>query len=129
MADRFCEHLQDYGTLFSSAESFYLVCNDLVEQVLAGGSDPEQVEDLAEAVENWVGSDRELRQTLVDLALEGRGKVPKKKPNATKRHGTVRCSECGFVIPKLTYSDWTVAGTGLVQFHGQELPTKELAGV
>ena len=126
MADRFCEHLQDYGAQYSKAEAAYRHCNGLVESILAGEVDSEQVEQLAMAVEEWMASDRSLRESIVDLAHLGRVKVPRKKPHATKRHGTIRCSECGFKIIKLKYSEWAISANGLAHFQGKELLEEEM---
>jgi hypothetical protein len=125
MAQRFCEHLQDYGSLYADAEAAYLQCNELVDQALTDESGNSPGKSLADAVSDWLAADGDLRNALVDLAASGRVKVPKKKPRAIKRHGTIRCSRCGFKVLKLKYSAWEVAANGLVQYQGNELPVSE----
>lgn len=125
MAHRFCEHLQDYGSLFAQAEAAYHYCNELVDSILADGLADGNGDALSAAVAAWVLADKVLRDSLVELARAGRVQVPRKKQHAIKRHGTIRCSQCGFKILKLKYADWEVAANGLVQYHGDELPTQE----
>ena len=126
MAHRFCEHLQDYGALFAKAEMSYRLCNELLKDALAEGLGTDQAELLSGAVEEWLRDDGEMRAALVELATTGRVKVPKKKPHATKRHGTIRCSECGFKIIKLKYSEWAISANGLAHFQGKELLEEEM---
>ena len=121
MAQRFCDHLQDYGALYERVETCEARCNELFAGILANGSNPAAVGELIGAVEAWRQVDRELRAALVELVSEGRILIPKKKPRAVMRHGAPCCSECGLRIPKLRLQGWEIAANGAVAFQGREL--------
>ena len=129
MSDQFCEHLNDYGLLYSKAEASYRNCNSLVERILAEGPDRGQVELLTAALEEWQKDDREMREALVILATTDKIKIPRKKPHAHKRHGSPRCAVCGFPVPKLKFPEWNIAANGTVAFQGNELPVGQPAPV
>ena len=120
MSPRFCEHLEEYGSLYTRVEASYLQCNDLVARILSEGADAELVESLTVALDEWLLAGQELRSALVDLVADGRVLIPKMKPHARKRHGSFRCSKCRFEIPTLKFSDWQFAGNGTVSFQGED---------
>lgn len=123
MPHRFCAHLQDYGQLYQQAEEAYRACNEWLDGVLQDGPGRESLDRLTAALENWLERDRLLREALVELAGEGRVRIPKKKRGQTwNRRSAPICSECGFRIPRLTMPEWKVAGNGLVSYRGCELP-------
>ena len=121
MPTRFCEHLQEYGSLYAEAEEAYRRCNSLVEEILADGPDAEKVEELNGALEAWLQHDQGLRDALVELVTSDKVRIPKKKRNARKRHGVSHCTECRFEIPKLMFSEWEIAYNGTVAFQGDEI--------
>ncbi|MBU8872076.1 MAG: hypothetical protein KOO60_14505 [Gemmatimonadales bacterium] len=122
MSSRFCEHLEEYGSIYTRAEASYLQCNSLVERVLDEGPSPALVELLKSALDEWLSNGLELRTALVGLVGEGRVRIPRKKPPASRRPGLTRCSECRFEIPTLKFDEWKFACNGAVSFQGQEFP-------
>ncbi len=121
MSPRFCEHLEEYGSLYIRTEASYYQCNDLVARIIAEGPEPGLVDLLTTTLDEWLSEGRELRDALVELVAEGRVRVPGKNLQCLNDNGLIRCSECRFEIPKLRFPEWEFSGNGKVFFQGEEL--------
>jgi hypothetical protein len=119
----FCKHLEQYGQLYEQVEDSYRQCVNLMDRLVIDKTEVGLVDELKEALQNWMNENRELREMFAELAAEGKLDLPEKPELATQ------CKICRASVPRLIFSEWDFLDNGQVTYRGNQLPIAERAHV
>lgn len=120
MTTGICDHLGDYGVQYVRADAAYRAMLAQLDRVAVGAVDDDSLDLLERLVKDWQDEVRTLRKRLVALARDGRVTVAAR--GEEEAAPAPCCAECGAVVPRLEFRDFTIAEEGDATYRGQALP-------
>jgi hypothetical protein len=122
MPQEFCDHLGVYSHNWNRAEAAYRALGKATERLLDEGATDDCLDLMEVALKDWQFEVKQLRERFATLVRRGAITLPAGDGDeAPSPDDGASCTACGFVVPRLVWSDWAGSDNGRPTFRGNVL--------